>query len=329
MLPPDILSYTITSADPAKAGSGEIYFGDTVTVTVSNSINVESVFLAVALPEAISLTFPDKPKLCFIEYILNDENSYRFPTPLEFMSTCRLQWDGEWELDRVTDHSFVLAYADYGDNIGYPLVLNIPALEAPTPEPDPTAPPTEEPTPPKKTILEESTPQQETQPTPPAPTPPAPEPEPEPEPTPTPTPDQKVITPEPVVTVAEKPIKSSLVAKACIKAGVWIFTKKNLLQICDTELKIVLAIPACTGKKATPTYPWLFKAQRFKPGYSSTQSGQKLYYSVFFFKGLAIAGVEKVSSKPCSNGSVFIEKKHAKQVYDYISENKSLIWVKS
>jgi hypothetical protein len=94
-------------------------------------------------------------------------------------------------------------------------------------------------------------------------------------------------------------------------------------------LKIVLAIPACTGKKSTPTYPWLFKAQRFKPGYSSSQSGQKLYYSVFFFKGLAIAGVEKVSSKPCSNGSVFIEKKYAKQVFDYIGKNKSLISVKS
>jgi hypothetical protein len=110
---------------------------------------------------------------------------------------------------------------------------------------------------------------------------------------------------------------------------VWIFTKSNLLQICDTKLKPVLVIPACTGKKATPTYPWLFKAQRFKPGYSSTQSGQKLYYSVFFFKGLAIAGVDKVSPAPCSNGSVFIEKKYAKQVYTYIAKNKSLIWVKS
>jgi Skp family chaperone for outer membrane proteins len=186
-LPPDILSYTITSADPAKAGSGEIYFGDTVTVTVTNSINAESVFLAVALPEAISLTFPNEPKLCFIEYILSDENSYRFPTPLEFMSTCRVQWDGEWELDRVTDHSFVLAYADYGDNIGYPLVLNIPALEAPTPEPDPTAPPTPEPDPPK--VIIPPTPPAPEPPTPPAPNPPAPNP-----PAPTPVPYLKTLT---------------------------------------------------------------------------------------------------------------------------------------
>jgi hypothetical protein len=214
------------------------------------------------------------------------------------------------------------------------------AAQTQAPEPDRTAPPTPEPTPPKKTILE--------QPAPPAPTlistPSAP------------TADPIVIAPEPVVVevvvpvaviesakievvtevaikselpVVEKPIKIALVAKACTKAGVWIFTKNNLLQICDTKLKPVLVIPACTGKKATPTYPWLFKAQRFKPGYSSTQSGQKLYYSVFFFKGLAIAGVDKVSSSPCSNGSVFIEKKYAKQVYTYIEKNKSLIWVKS
>jgi hypothetical protein len=308
-LPPDILSHTITSAVPAKAGSGEIYFGDTLTVTVSSSINAGSAVLMVDLPEAISLTSPDELKICEIGEILSTDNSYRLPTEYEFMSACRMQWDGVWELDRVTDHLFLFIFLDDEDNYGYPLALTIPALEAPTEEPDPTAPPTLEPTPPK-TIIPPATP---------TPTPPTPE----------PTPDQKVITPEPVVTVAEKPIKSSLVAKACIKAGVWIFTKNNLLQICDTELKIVLVIPACTGKKATPTYPWLFKAQRFKPGYSSSQSGQKLYYSVFFFKSLAIAGVEKVSSKPCSNGSVFIEKKHAKQVYDYIAENKSLIWVKS
>jgi hypothetical protein len=268
----------------------------------------------VALPEAISLTSPDEWKICEIGEILSIDNSYRLPSEDEFMSACRMQWDGEWELDRVTDHLVLFVYLDDGDNYGYPLALTIPALEAPTAEPDPTAPPTLEPTPPKIIIP----------PTPPTPTPPTPTP-----PTPEQTPDQKVITLEPVVAVAEKPVTNSLVAKACIKAGVWIFTKNNLLQICDTELKIVLAIPACTGKKATPTYPWLFKAQRFKPGYSSTQSGQKLFYSVFFFKGLAIAGVEKVSSKPCSNGSVFIEKKYAKQVYDYIAKNKSLIWVKS
>jgi hypothetical protein len=264
------------------------------------------------------------------------DGSWIAPSAAEIYTHCHgdaeNQYSGDWIFDQSIARSLVISVDDiHGNTIPNYYALTL--AGQPTPE---EAPPTEEPTPPKKIILEESTPQQETQPTPPAPTPPAPTPPAPtppapnpPAPEPTPTPDQIVITPEPVVTVAEKPIKSSLVAKACIKAGVWIFTKNNLLQICDTELKIVLAIPACTGKKATPTYPWLFKAQRFKPGYSSSQSGQKLYYSVFFFKSLAIAGVEKVSSKPCSNGSVFIEKKHAKQVYDYISENKSLIWVKS
>jgi hypothetical protein len=290
------------------------------------------------------------------------DGSWIAPSAAEIYTHCHgdayNQYSGDWIFDQSIARSLVISVDDIHNN-SIPSYYSLTLAAQPTPA---EAPPTEEPTPPKKTILEESTPQQETQPTPPAPTPPAPTPPAPTPPAPTPpaptppaptppaptppaptppaptppaptppapTPDQKVITPEPVVTVAEKPIKSSLVAKACIKAGVWIFTKDNLLQICDTELKIVLAIPACTGKKATPTYPWLFKPQRFKPGYSSSQSGQKLYYSVFFFKGLAIAGVDKVSSKPCSTGSVFIEKKHAKQVYDYIAKNKSLIWVKS
>jgi Skp family chaperone for outer membrane proteins len=172
-LPPDILSHTITSAVPAKAGSGEIYFGDTLTVTVSSSINAGSAVLMVALPEAISLTSPDEWKICEIGEILSIDNSYRLPSEDEFMSACRMQWDGEWELDRVTDHLVLFVYLDDGDNYGYPLALTIPALEAPTAEPDPTAPPTPEPDPPKIII---------------PPTPPAPEPPTPPAPTPAPTP---------------------------------------------------------------------------------------------------------------------------------------------
>ena len=323
-LPPLISGHTITRIDDSETDVNMLHTGDTVRFTFANSLSeIESLQYVVELPEA-------SDNLCWVNIEPNLAGvfgeSWRVPSAAEIYLSCHGDGDdqvsGDWIFDQSITRGIAIEVDDiHGNSPPNYRVLSFTAQTTPA-----EAPPTEEPTPPEKTILEESTPQQETQPTPPAPTPPAPTP-PAPEPTP-PTPDQKVITPEPVV-VAEKPMKSSLVAKACIKAGVWIFTKDNLLQICDTELKIVLAIPACTGKKATPTYPWLFKAQRFKPGYSSSQSGQKLYYSVFFFKSLAIAGVEKVSSKPCSNGSVFIEKKHAKQVYDYIAENKSLIWVKS
>lgn len=318
-LPPLISGHTITRIDDSETDVNMLHTGDTVHFNFANSSSeIESLQYIVELPEA-------SDNVCWVNIEPNLAGvfgeSWTVPSAAEIYASCHGDGDNQVSGDWIFDQSIARGIGIEVDDIHENSIPSYWALSLTAQTTSSQAPPTEEPTPPKKIIPEEPTPQQEIQPTPPAPTPPAPE--------PTPTPDQKVITAEPISTVAEKPIKSSLVAKACIKAGVWIFTKNNLLQICDTELKIVLAIPACTGKKTTPTYPWLFKAQRFKPGYSSTQSGQKLYYSVFFYKGLAIAGVEKVSKAPCSNGSVFIEKKHAKKVYDYIAENKSLIWVKS
>jgi hypothetical protein len=320
-------------------------------LTISNTENITWMAWRVHLPEAFGIgNSPNNNNWCGLP-IEADTNgvfpeSITVPSSLQIYSHCHGEdfYPGDWTYDESVSRNIAIRAEDSeGNRIPYQLTL---AAQTP----GALVPPTAEPTPPKKIILEQPAPPAPT-PEPPAPTPVStpsvPTPEPiivTPEPiivTPEPiviAPEPIVIAPEPVVTevlvkselpVSEKPIKIALVAKACARAGVWIFTKSNLLQICDTKLKPVLVIPACTGKKATPTYPWLFKAQRFKPGYSSTQSGQKLYYSVFFFKGLAIAGVDKVSPAPCSNGSVFIEKKYAKQVYTYIAKNKTLIWVKS
>jgi hypothetical protein len=131
------------------------------------------------------------------------------------------------------------------------------------------------------------------------------------------------------VQLIQKESSKPPVKKRCTKKGVHIFTKSGLLQICNDQMNLVLVVPACAGKSSTPTYPWTFRAQRYKPGYTNTQSGLKLYYSVFFFKGLAIAGVDKVAKAPCSNGSVFIQKKYSKEVYEYIKANDPLIYVKA
>ena len=357
-LPPLILGHTITRTNNSETDEYKIHSGDIVHFSfVNSSLEIENMDFIVEVPEAhYAGQLPSElgDYLCWVNIEPNLAGvfgeSVTVPSAAQISTQCHLEYDGGWIFDESITRSILIGVDDtQGNSIPSYLALTL-AAQTQAPEPDRTAPPTAEPTPPKKTILEQPAPPAPT-PEPPAPTPistpSAPTPDPiviTPEPivvTPEPivvTPEPIVITPEPVVAevlvkselpVAEKPIKIALVAKACVKAGVWIFTKNNLLQICDTKLKPVLVIPACTGKKATPTYPWLFKAQRFKPGYSSTQSGQKLYYSVFFFKGLAIAGVDKVSPAPCSNGSVFIEKKYAKQVYTYIAKNKSLIWVKS
>jgi hypothetical protein len=346
--PPGISGHTITRINNSETDEYKIHSGDIVHFSfVNSSSEIENMDFIVEVPEAYYAG--DSPSessdyLCWVNIEPNLAGvfgeSVTVPSAAQISTQCHLEYDGGWIFDESITRSILIGVDDiHGNSIpSYQALTLAPQTQAP--EPDRTAPPTAEPTPPKKIILEE--------PAPPAPTlgstPSAP------------AADPIVIAPEPVVVevvvpvavtesvkievgtefsvIAElpsaaKPIKSALVAKACIKAGVWIFTKSNLLQICDAKLKPVLTIRACTGKKATPTFPWIFKAQRFKPGYSSTQSGQKLFYSVFFFKGLAIAGVDKVSNSPCSNGSVFIEKKYAKQVYTYIAKNKSLIWVKS
>ena len=360
--PPVISGHTITRTNNSETDEYIIHSGDIAHFSfVNSSSEIENMDFIVEVPEAYYAgQLPSEPGdfLCWVNIEPNLAGvfgeSVTVPSAAQISTQCHLEYDGGWIFDESITRSILIGVDDtHGNSIPSYELLTL-AAQTQAPEPDRTAPPTAEPTPPKKTILE--------QPAPPAPTPepPAPTPVSTPSaPTPVPidiAPDPVVIASEPVVVevvvpvaviesakievvtevsitselpVVEKPIKIALVAKACARAGVWIFTKNNLLQICDTKLKPVLVIPACTGKKATPTYPWLFKAQRFKPGYSSTQSGQKLYYSVFFFKGLAIAGVDKVSSSPCSNGSVFIEKKYAKQVYTYIAKNKSLLWVKS
>jgi len=110
--------------------------------------------------------------------------------------------------------------------------------------------------------------------------------------------------------------------------GIWIFTKSGTLKICDARKKIILEIPACAGKSATPTFPWVFKPQRFKAGLSGASNGSKIYYAVFFYKGLAIAGIDSVAKEPCSKGSVFIENKYAKQVYEFAQKFRPLIRVR-
>jgi hypothetical protein len=345
-LPPEIVGHTLIRMSTIEMDTNTVQSGDIIHFNIANSQNIKDMFLRLSVPEAFSEgDTPSIENTCSMEIYADADGvfgqSFRVPSASEFSTHCHQQYDGGWTFDvTISRNISIRVYDDEDNRIPYELTL---AAQIQTPGPDPTAPPNTELTPPKKIIPAE--------PTPPTPTPELPNPilvsAP---PAPSPGVDSVVIPSEPVVAVSavpvaviestdvsvkselasvKKPLKKALVAKACIKAGVWIFTKNNLLQICDTKLKPVLVIPACTGKKATPTYPWLFKAQRFKPGYSSSQSGQKLYYSVFFFKGLAIAGVNKVSPAPCSNGSVFIEKKYAKQVYTYIAKNKSLIWVKS
>ncbi|CAN2188922.1 LamG domain containing protein [Candidatus Nanopelagicaceae bacterium] len=325
-LPPEITSFEITRFDPSKSSAGYIYFGDTLTVSAQNLVNATAVELAFVIPEARSTNPAMFEPVCVISTSPTFGPAFPIFSEEDLLTFCRMDFDDVWEFDRDIDHAFYFSYFDTAGNQDViPLLLASPNRVEPTP-PAPTPP----------------------APTPPAPTPPAPVP-----PTPpAPVVDVKVEStethltesvkaepekaeptkPEPVKvepTKTEKPQTISIKAKACTAQGIWIFTKSGLLQICDEQLKVVLATKACTGKSATPTFPWVFKAQRFKPGYTNTKSGLQIYYSVFFYKGLAIAGIDHVSNAPCSNGSVFIDKKSAKKVYEFLKATSVPIWVKN
>lgn len=114
----------------------------------------------------------------------------------------------------------------------------------------------------------------------------------------------------------------------CTKKGIWIYTVTGKLQMCDPVKKIALEMPACAGKEKTPTYPWIFRAQRFIAGTLNTKSGTELHNAIFFYKGLAISGSDEVSDEPCSNGSVFIPMAYSKTVFNFAKQQKPLIWVK-
>ena len=114
----------------------------------------------------------------------------------------------------------------------------------------------------------------------------------------------------------------------CTKKGIWIYTVSGKLRICDPKQKIAVQMRACTGKASTPTYPWVFKPQRFLLGSTPTKSGKVLLNAVFFYKGLAISGSKFVDDKPCSNGSVFIPLENSKMVFDFAKSERPLIWVK-
>ena len=140
----------------------------------------------------------------------------------------------------------------------------------------------------------------------------------EPTPTPTPTPS-KVFT----NTIYEK-----VNPKRCVAKGVWVFTKSEILQVCDSKLRTVLAVQAYVGKGTKSTPIGVFRAYRFSAGPTSAKNSQKLFYSSYFYKGLAIAGVDKITKATSKSSGIFIDKKYAKQVYNFIKSYKAFIWVK-
>ncbi len=320
-LPPDLLAYTVISQDAQRVSPGKIFFGNTITVEVGNPATAYLLEMIVSLPEATSTDPSNTERFCILPFAARDDHSYLFPTEANFIAECRQYWDGDWEFDRTQDHLVGVTYSDAAYNHGSTLTLTLAAPEQeiiPTPT-APSAPPVSTYSQPAPTIENVTL-----------------------EKTPVAIPEKELVSnpkveeevnlnvpeKEPEAKLIEKNKTQEIKVKSCLARGVWIYTKSGLLQICDEKLNLVLATKACAGKSSTPTFPWVFKAQRFKAGYTPTKSGVSLYYSVFFYKGLAIAGIDQVSDAPCSNGSVLIDKNSAKKVYKFLKATDAPIWVK-
>ena len=276
--------------------------GQEIKFTTSNRAKVRSFYFGIQSEDfqdnwcTMQQDITDETGAILIEYLDLDGNLViDAPTLEDLYLNCR-GWSGNplTELRSGIYSGFitVLDQSNTGE-IGIELNLNIPIAEPPAPTPAPT----------------------------PIPTIPAP--------LPTPTPTPEIDKPEVAPPVISKPVEEKVDTSWCTKKGIFIFTLSGKLQLCDPIKKIAVEMKACAGREKTPTYPWIFRAQRFIVGTSLTKSGTKFYNAIFFFKGLAISGSNSVADKPCSAGSVFIPMQYSKMLFDYAKLEKPLIWVKA
>ena len=306
----------------------EITFGDDISLQISHSVNAYSVYYLIYsnrfsggfcsqninLRDANHVLLPEK----------FDENGnllFHIPSVEEINTACSQSFmDGQIALESSLTHTVKMILVDNNFNFesyidleltsGPNSIVDTPPVDnAPPPQITPTVnvPSVEESLPPQITptvivpTVEDST-----------------------------TLEKEETKPPVVKTPTEQANKAQLDETTwCTTKGIWVYTVSGKLRLCDPKNNLALEIPACAGKTATPTYPWVFKPQRFISGVSPSKSGTVLHDAVFFFKGLAISGAPTVSSKPCSKGSVFIPMKYSKIVYNFARSQKPLIWVKA
>ena len=104
--------------------------------------------------------------------------------------------------------------------------------------------------------------------------------------------------------------------------------QSQTMELCDPATGTAYAMKVCTGKDLTPTYTGWFKPNSFVPGFMNGKGNQKMYYSVFFFKRIAIHGSANVEEGKCSRGCVRVPMELAKKVYAFAQEPHTQIFVR-
>ena len=141
----------------------------------------------------------------------------------------------------------------------------------------------------------------------------------------TPTSDNSEITPAKKVTKAV----SWKINRSCSFHQITVRLKSQTMELCDPKTGIAYAMKVCTGKDLTPTYTGWFEPNSFVPGYMNGKGNQKMYYSVFFFKRIAIHGSTQILNQKCSRGCVRVPMEMAKKVYNFAKVPNTQIFVKN
>ncbi len=303
---------------------GEIFFGDNINLSVSNQINVSHIWLELSADEfnesfcRIVRNLRDSDGHIISSFFDQNENLLiQIPTPDEINTNCSdMLTIGENNIDQNQTYLLSIKALDQYNNYEQYATIEV-SISSPTPTPTPSPIPTQEnifiPVAPI-IIPEQVMPNQENS-------------NPIQESASSSNSNDEISKRIDYEKVAENARSNSGDTSWCVKKGIWVYTESGKLQMCDPLKSVALEMPACAGKEKTPTYPWIFRAQRFIPGVTPTKSGIDLHNAIFFFKGLAISGSEAVSSKPCSNGSVFIPMQFSKTVFEFAKSQKPLIWV--
>ncbi|MFM1951352.1 MAG: hypothetical protein RJA33_146 [Actinomycetota bacterium] len=117
--------------------------------------------------------------------------------------------------------------------------------------------------------------------------------------------------------------------RTCAFHQITVRIKSQTMELCDPKTGVAYAMKVCTGKDVTPTYKGWFKPNSFVPGYMNGKGNQKMYYSVFFYKRIAIHGSTQILDGKCSHGCVRVPMQLAKQVYAFAQVPHTQIFVKS
>jgi CshA-type fibril repeat protein len=118
------------------------------------------------------------------------------------------------------------------------------------------------------------------------------------------------------------------VKRTCQFHQITVRLKSQTMELCDPATGTAYAMKVCTGKDLTPTYTGWFKPNSFVPGFMNGKGNQKMYYSVFFFKRIAIHGSTNVLDGKCSRGCVRVPMELAKKVYAFAKVPNTQIFVK-